>query len=354
MSVRRAAGVVLVALVASAACSTREVDDDSSFDALVAAGPVVIPLSGAADGEAEPLDEYYRSIVAQLQESFVERDADRLDALLASHDRAIAPDWAAEALASFRRVSAALRTELWCEANAELALRGAAPALGDVVPLVLRIPPGGAPDCAFPGVGEEIAPTHFLVAVRYVDRDCFGAESVASAQDLLTLPVTVELARQGLELPFDVPALPPSGCERRLELRCELLPGARLVAAEEVPGQWQRLASLRLELYPRGIERVHAAPLATLRAALDAREPRFFDHVWLASRAMPPAERLAADELLIVAVRLGPPDQALVAGACLREASGASLAPSDREGWLGWWQARRRVGSDDASRATRR
>lgn len=149
MSVRRAAGVVLVALVASAACSTREVDDDSSFDALVAAGPVVIPLSGAADGEAEPLDEYYRSIVAQLQESFVERDADRLDALLASHDRAIAPDWAAEALASFRRVSAALRTELWCEANAELALRGAAPALGDVVPLVLRIPPGGAPDCAF-------------------------------------------------------------------------------------------------------------------------------------------------------------------------------------------------------------
>lgn len=343
-----------LAALALAGCVTRDLEADGTFDALVDAGPVIIPLGEAGDAGGGPLDDYYRSIVAQLQESVVERNPDRVDALLATHDRTVAPDWAADAMASFRRLSAVLRSEAWCEEHAEIVMRSAPPALGEAVPLALRIPPGGAAGVSFPGLGERIAPARFSIGVRFVDRDCRGSRSESGAQDLLALAATVELAAVGLDLPFDVPAIPPSGCERELVVTCELLPGARLLDGEAVPGQRSLLASARFALHPRGIERVHAAPLATLRAAIASRDPRHFDHVWLASRAMPAADRLAADEALIGALRLGPPDLAVVAAACLREASGAPIAPSDRDGWLAWWHARRRVETADAPRAERR
>ncbi len=335
-----------------AACTTRDVDDveslTSSFDQLVSTGPVVIPLGDAGGSEGAPLDVYYRSIVAQLQECLVERDLDRLDALLAQHDTAIAPDWAASAMLSFRFFGRSLRVEEWCASQASLSVRGETPGLGADVPLVLRIPAGAPEPLTLPGRDAEVAPTRFLVSARFVDRDAAGSRSVASAQDIVTLLRDAELQSDGLELPFDVPGLPPSGCERVLELTCDVLPGARLLDGEPVPGHRLRLASLRVESFPLGVERVRAEPLATLRAAIEGRDRRHFDHVWLASRFVSQEQREAADELLIGAVRLGPPDLALVAGACLREAWNSQLAPGDRDGWLAWWQDRRRAARADA------
>jgi hypothetical protein len=86
---------------------------------------------------------------------------------------------------------------------------------------------------------------------------------------------------------------------------------------------------------------VRAQPLATLRAAIQRGDAEHFAHVRLAAEFAPDAERPRVQELLIDQVRLGRPDQALVAMATLRATGAADIAIGDRERWLAWWQARR-------------
>ncbi|MFO1051771.1 MAG: hypothetical protein U1F36_06120 [Planctomycetota bacterium] len=325
------------------ACRAQPGRGDSAFDALVGAGPIVIPLAGPVGVEPQALDTYYRSILTQMQQAVAERDVDWLDMLLAQHDREVAPDWAKDAIRSYRSVGRALRMETWVQSHTRIETRDGPPLLGAMLSFALRIE-GRAPDVLrLPGDGEEVAPTRFLVHLTFEDRDCLGGTSRAEFEDMLTLHDGADLDGDvAVVVPFDVDAPPVHGCERRVELLCELLPGARLLEGDPVPGHRAVLVDSRFPVYPRGIEALKRAPLATLRNAVESRDPRYFDHVWLASRLVDAAQRGEADELLVGAIRLGPADLARVAGACLAESTGLSIPPTDRDGWLAWWQAQQR------------
>jgi hypothetical protein len=100
------------------------------------------------------------------------------------------------------------------------------------------------------------------------------------------------------------------------------------------------LATASATQWPRGHQAIRERPLATLRAALRLGDPAHFPHVWLAAAFAPADARPQVEQLLIDQVRLGRPDQALVAMVALRDLGVADL-PLERDRWLAWWQGRR-------------
>ena len=82
-------------------------------------------------------------------------------------------------------------------------------------------------------------------------------------------------------------------------------------------------------------------PVAEL-PALVAPAGTDLEYVRLAAEFAPPAERPEVERALMDWVRLGRPDQALVAMAALRAITERGApAVGDRDAWLSWWESRR-------------
>jgi hypothetical protein len=335
-----------------AACTTEDVPHRNDFESLLGAEAVVIPL-GDPGHEATAADAYYQSVLAQMRQAGADRDLDWLEFLLARHDRADAPEWSREALLGFRKLARLLQAERSLSTRLVLRTREARPPLSDRLECELALT-GAGEDLAgltLAGRDDPLAPARFHVRVRGEDRDAFGGRFASGFEDILTVDRTWDLAREPTRtLPFDLELPSPRGCERTVSIEIDLLPGMRQVAGERVPGGRVALVRSELVLRPLGIEAIEADPLGTLNAAIDRGEPRFFDHVWLASRLCPTGEpRAQADARLIEALRLGAPDLGAVAAAALAEAHATEIPITDRDGWLRWWQQRAVVRSNSTA-----
>ncbi|MGE3880197.1 MAG: hypothetical protein AB7I19_14135 [Planctomycetota bacterium] len=324
------------------ACTTEDVPHRDDFDALLGAEAVVIPLADPGH-EATAADAYYQSVVAQMRQAGADRDLDWLEFLLAQHDRTDAPDWCREALLGFRKLARLLRAERSLTSRLVLRTRQPRPPLSDMLACELALTAEGddLTGLILSGRDDPLAPARFHVRVRGEDRDAFGARFASGFEDILTVDRTWDLGREPERtLPFDLELPSPRGCERTVQIEIDLLPGMRQIAGERVPGGRVALVRSELVLHPLGIEAIEADPLGTLNAAIDRAEPRFFDHVWLASRRCTGEARARADARLIEALRLGTPDLGAVAAAALAEAHDTGIPITDREGWLRWWQER--------------
>ena len=92
--------------------------------------------------------------------------------------------------------------------------------------------------------------------------------------------------------------------------------------------------------WPAGYDIIAKQPLAALKLALGAFQPKNFASVYLAALKIPATHQYEACALLMDQVRFGRADQAQVAMAALQNVTGLSIAVGDRDAWLGWWQAR--------------
>ena len=120
-----------------------------------------------------------------------------------------------------------------------------------------------------------------------------------------------------------------------------LLPGFVQMEGQRAPVRSVRLVRTRVQQWPRGYLPIRDKPLIALQAAMQIGDAPHFPHVWLAATFASPAEREKAAAMLIDWVRLGRPDQAIVAMASLRACGAAQIQIGDRDGWLAWWQSRR-------------
>jgi hypothetical protein len=271
----------------------------------------------------------------------LEREPELVEALLATHDRDVAPDWAKAQMREFRRVVRGLRFELHAEANAQLAIFGNAPPLGATVPMRLSLQSAGGRGITIPGADGRRAATRVAVEVVVRDDDCVGGGSRREFGEILVVPRSVNFdAGDTLQLDFAMPALVPEGCHRRVTVTCDLLPGTVLVDGRVLPSRSVRLGSRTFELFPAGIESVRENPYAHLRTALELADPQHFDNVFLAARLMKPDFREDAIAKLIEHLRVGRPVLTRVCTAALRELTSEQIAVGDRDGWLAWWQGR--------------
>jgi hypothetical protein len=293
------------------------------------------------DPQGAALDAYFASVVTQLQDAVLERDAELLAVLLATHDRGFAPDWARPLLDQFRQLRRTLAFELQAEREAELAVVGEPPSIGETVPLRLRLATSSEPGIVVPGAAGGSAAARILATVTVDDLDCYGGRSRSEFSEILAVPADVAFDDGGrLELVFGIPPLPAEGCEREIGVACDLLPGTLLVDGRPVPNQRTRLGEIRLTAFPRGIDGVRAHPYTHLRNGLESGDPRHFDNVFLAARLMDEEFREDAIQTAIRHVRVGRPEVARVAMAALRELSGVRISVEDRDGWLAWSQTR--------------
>lgn len=340
----RPAAVALATAVLSA-CVTRVVEPDPAVDLGALLGESVrIPLRPERDTESgRAVDAYYASVLAQLRDASLERDAERVRDLLAAHDRPTAPTWARASLQRFRGVARGLEIEQHLLAAGRVDLIEPDVAIGEVVALEFRVPPLTRGELPPGGLGfPDESPLRLVVHCVAEDRDVFGGTSRRSFSDVVVAASgAVDLADEFV-VAFRVDALPAEGVIRRLVVRLDVAPGALRIGDAVVPLRGGRCASRELELYPRGVESVRASPYTSLRNGLASGDPAHFAHVHLAARFMPAELREDASRLLIQTVRLGRADACRVATTALSIMTGEPHSIADRDAWLRWWSRRER------------
>lgn len=367
---RRAPWRVAVAVLLAACVTTVEEAPLLEFNApappIEAPPSLTIPFGETVAGPQQQLvDEFYRSVLRQLQEAATSldpatgrHDVDQLGALLARFDRSDMPPGVRERVAGYRRIERGLR---FCEGHAARAARldlmapapgsdgkaapveqGAA-ALGLPLQFELRLP-APAEAVTLGGVDDD-EPAGFLVHAAIDDAYVEGSVRSHSRSDVIRLPAAFALA-DGRELRLPVAVDEPVGeaVRRTVVVRVSFLPGYVRIGDEAVPVPQTLLAEAKVVQWPAGYGTLQKAPLAELKASLRVFEPRTFPRAWLAAVAAasaPTADREAAIGLLLEPVRFGRADQAQVAMAALRELTGERLLVGDRDAWLAWSQARR-------------
>ncbi len=325
---------------------------------------LTIPFGESVVGPQQLLvDEFYRSVLRQLQEAATDRDpatgrrdVDRLASLLARFERDDMPPGVKERVAGYRRIERGLR---FCEGHAARAasvellpppaatdgtaipLEAGAPALGAPLRFELRLPASGEP-VVLGGVDDD-EPVGFLVHAAIDDAFVEGSVRSYSRSDVVRLPAAFALG-DGRELRVPIVVDEPVGeaVRRVVTVRVSLLPGYVGLGGEAVPVPETLLAARQCAQWPVGYGALAKAPLAELQAALRVFEPRTFPRAWLAATALAGgADREAAAALLLEQVRFGRADQAQVAMAALRELTGERILVGDRDAWLAWSQTRR-------------
>lgn len=368
---RWARAIARCAVAAALAACVTTVEEVPLFDVKAPPAPppdvpasLTIPFGGPpGQPQQQALDDVYRNVLRQLQEAATERDpvtgrhdVERLDALLAQFDRGDMPAVMRERLAGYRGIARGLR---FCEQHAARAARlellppepgpdgaptpleAGAPALGAPLRFELRLPAPAEPTrlCG----ADDDQPIAFLVQASVRDTYVEGSERGGDTTTVVRLPEAFEWAGGALlrvPVVVDVPVV--EAVLREVSVRVSLLPGYVQVEGELAPVPQTLLATATVAQWPVGYGVVAKAPLAELRAALRAFEPRAFPRAWLAAAAVPPGQdREAAIALLLDQVRFGRADQARVATAALRRMTGESLLVGDREAWLAWSQTRR-------------
>lgn len=367
---RRAPWRVAVAVLLAACVTTVEEAPPLEFNAppppIEAPPSLTIPFGeNVAGAQQQLVDEFYRSVLRQLQEAATSRDpatgrhdVDQLGALLARFERDDMPPGVRERVAGYRRIERGLR---FAEGHAARAARvellpaapaadGApvpveqgAPALGAPLRFELRLPAG--PEPAGLGGVDDDEPAGFLVHATIDDAFVEGSVRTFSRSDVVRLPDAFALA-DGTELRLPIAVDEPVGeaVRRVVTVRVSLLPGYVRLGGALAPVPQTLLAEAKVAQWPAGFGALQKAPLAELQAALRVFEPRAFPRAWLAAVAAagaPAADRESAIALLLEPVRFGRADQAQVAMAALRELTGERLLVGDRDAWLAWSQSRR-------------
>ena len=109
-------GLRAAAAVAAAAwfsgCVTQVVGEPLAFEALTVEA-IRIPLfPEGEDPKNRATTAFYASVLSQMHEALVDRDLELLRGVLATHDRASAPDWVRAQLSRYRSLAAGLEFEL--------------------------------------------------------------------------------------------------------------------------------------------------------------------------------------------------------------------------------------------------
>ena len=375
-----------LALLCAAAC----VSAPDEVDPVAVVTPMVVSTQTAPDGTDPALVAFYESVLAQLQEAHRARDFLRMRRLVDTYLVDAAPQWAMPRLQGFRDLSFGLQFEMHAAEHAALAqvvaaddatpranppapsvpsddaaaqpslvIPGeepsqgapegqAAPApadpsatIGEALEFELRVPT--PPDGPWRlGGKDERDPVAFRVTVVIRDRFLDGSMRKVEDAEVVRLDRSVELAAEPLVLPVRF-ELGSSSCARReVELFAELLPGYVQAADSRAPVRLTSLAKARVVQWPKGHEAVRKDPLAALRRAMERGDRDHFLHVRVASEFAAGKDLSATEDLLMGWVRLGTPEQALVAMAALREIDATATAPiGDRDAWLSWWESRR-------------
>lgn len=376
------------ALLVAAACVSAPED----LDPVAVVTPMVVSTQAAPDGTDPALVSFYESVLAQLQEAHRARDFLRMRRLVDSYLVDAAPPWAMPRLQGFRDLSFGLQFELHAAEHAQLAqvlaADGAAaksgpppattaPVEAEGPSLVIPGPEPAAPGQAAPPaaavpepsdpsatIGEALDfelrlptppdgpwqlggkddrdPVAFRVTVVIRDRFLDGSMRKVEDAEVVRLDRSVELAAQPLVLPVRF-ELGSSTCARReIEVFAELLPGYVQAADSRAPVRLTSLAKARVVQWPKGHESLRKDPLGALRRAMERGDRDHFLHVRVASEFAAEKDLPATQDLLMGWVRLGTPEQALVAMAAMREVDANATAPiGDRDAWLSWWESRR-------------
>ncbi|MDP6930393.1 MAG: hypothetical protein QF412_11890 [Planctomycetota bacterium] len=328
-----------VLLVSSlAACVTETVERDSPDATTVVQEPVHIQLA-PMPGAGGPVDDYYRSIVAQMRDAAAQRDLPRLRSLLDVHNRSAAPAWAKSQMARFDDLAMGMVFEMGAPAASSISLAGDAAPIGAPIEFVYRLKGPLGEAVRLEGEDGETA-TSFLVSFAIEDLNVFGGRTKRSFSSIVNLPRSIDLDQKQMELPFSIALAPVDAVIRAIAVKVELLPGRIMVDGQSVPHRRVQLIEHEEISYPKGVELVKERPLDHLRTVVKLKDPKFFAHQLLAIHFMPEASKVEAMELLMQQVRLGNPEQVRVAMACLSVLVDSKLSIKDRNGWLRWWRAR--------------
>jgi hypothetical protein len=335
--VRGALWVGAVLVLFPAGCVTEDQRPEAAGPLQQGAVVIALPTQGNLGGDG-PVDTYYRSILGQMYEAYLERNPELLGNLLGRHDDPAAPAWALEALPRYRTLLTALAFELHGESRSRV--QSPSVRIGEPVEFLLDLP-------AHPGMSVELGaedsehPVVFRVSFDVVDRDSRGDVIRSQSSRLLHLSEDLLLAGEtSLQLPFtlDLPAF--STLIRKVVVRVELMPGYVQVDGDQVPHNRVSLATSELVLYPPGVESIRRAPRVTLFSAMELGDVDHYPHVFLAAHFM--SEQYVEEALaaLMGWVRLGNQGQQRVAMAALAVLADTKIEVGDRRRWLDWWQRR--------------
>ena len=339
--------------------------------------PIAIPIPEAG-GNNRLLLEFYSGILRRLQEAADDGDVALLDSLVESYDKPNIPDSVSQHLAGYRAIGRGIRFRQHAARNAVLELRvpeggggkvtgtnvvagakaagtkaagakadtGAekstaapkAPPLGKDLQLDLRLP---AMDHAVTlGGHNDRNPIGFAVSVTVEDEDVHGSTRSLHTNGVVWLPERFVLVGDNqLSLPIDIGGDAGDAVRRSITVRVDMR-GHVEIDGIRAPVKSTAIAAASYTQWPEGYEIIAAQPLAALKVALGAFQPKNFASVYLASLNIPAAQRHEACTLLIDQVRFARADQADVAMAALQNITGLSIAVGDRDAWLLWWQAR--------------
>lgn len=339
----------------AAGCVSTVVDDDGG-DIVQPGIPrtsVVIPIVGG-QATRSPLQELYAGIYLRLNEAHEQRDLDLMRSLLAQYEREDLPEDVAQRMAGFRALAMGLEFELHAVAQASLLV---VPPAGAAVPaegqesvvseeigkasnyeLVVPPLPGAVVKLGGGSVDDPIA---FSVDVRIRDYFLDGSTRTHEDGDVVLLSETVVLQDKPLRLPLELDLGPSAAVKRELDLRIDLLPGYLNIADRRVPVRRTTLAARSDRQWPQGLLEIRDKPLQVLRDAMAIGDASRFMHVRLAAEFATEEQQQEVRRMLIDWVRLGRPDQAMVAMAALAATTDAVIPVGDRDGWLAWWQASR-------------
>lgn len=338
----------LAAWLGAAACVTTVEDAPLSLtqESAVPRVPVVVPIEGGEQGN-RVLWDVYGGVFDRLRQAAEERDEATVEALLQTFDKPDLPPAIRERLRGYRGLARGISFLRHAAERSELLVvtvdgkpAAGPPDLGSALRLELRLPAPPQP-VRLGGTGDP-DPIGFAVSVTLDDEFVDGGVRSSHAEEFVWLPKAIRLAGDVvLTVPLELDPAAGDAVRRTAYVRVDLLPGYVDVDSVRAPVQRHAIAAGSFVQFPRGYERIAAAPLETLRQALAAFAPPTFPVVYLSAIAMPPADREAAMALLVEQVRFGSPEQAQVAMAALRRLAGISLPVGDRDAWLAWWQGRR-------------
>jgi hypothetical protein len=338
--------------------------------------PIAIPIPAAQGGNNRLLLEFYSGILRRLQDAADDGDVALLDSLVASYDKPNIPGSVSQHLAGYRAIGRGIRFRQHAIRKAVLELRlpaaakpdaavvdaakpdaavvvgakvdgGAGsklvaapkvPALGKDLRLRLRLP--AMANAVTLGGRNSRNPIGFSVSVTVEDEYVDGSSRSLHTDGVVWLPERFELVGDNeLLLPIDVGAASGDAVRRNVTVRIDMR-GHVEIDGIRAPVKSTSIAAGSYTQWPAGYDIIAKQPLAALKLALKAFQPKNFASVYLAALKIPATHQYEACALLMDQVRFGRADQAQVAMAALQNVTGLSIAVGDRDAWLGWWQAR--------------
>ena len=376
VAVRASLAPLLACFAAGCVTTYTPIDLVDQASEMPVSQPIAIPILAAQGGNNRLLLEFYSGILRRLQDAADDGDVALLDSLVASYDKPNIPGSVSQHLAGYRAIGRGIRFRQHAIRKAVLELRlpaaakpdaavvdaakpdaavvvgakvdgGAGsklvaapkvPALGKDLRLRLRLP--AMANAVTLGGRNSRNPIGFSVSVTVEDEYVDGSSRSLHTDGVVWLPERFELVGDNeLLLPIDVGAASGDAVRRNVTVRIDMR-GHVEIDGIRAPVKSTSIAAGSYTQWPAGYDIIAKQPLAALKLALKAFQPKNFASVYLAALKIPATHQYEACALLMDQVRFGRADQAQVAMAALQNVTGLSIAVGDRDAWLGWWQAR--------------